>query len=121
MGKLRLEDANLTVTDIMYEGESEVDSSRYASDDSMPSAPEAGPSRSRMHRTSEDPFARKTRTKRRNLQEIMNTNPGSIFPWDEILFYVPEWLPPVIRQHILKRIGVSFDIAGHKLTTDGGW
>lgn len=92
----------------MYEGESEINSLRYDSDVSMPSSPEADPSRPRRNRVSSESVAKKARTKRRNLQEIMNENPGSVFPWDEILFYVPEWLPPVIRQHILRRIEVSY-------------
>lgn len=86
----------------MYDGESEVSSAQDSSDDATGS-PTTGPMPQRSWS-----FPQKTRKTRRNLQEIMNTNPGSAFPWDEILFYVPEWLPSVIRQHILQRIEVGY-------------
>lgn len=95
--------------DAMSEGESEISDVQYSSEGSMSShSPSPGPSKPRSSRGSAGPLAsQKARTKRRNLQEIMNANPGSEFPWDEVLFYVPGWLPPVIRQHILRRIQVS--------------
>lgn len=95
----------------MSDDEYEASDAYYESDASYSSAPSAGPSRVRSDRGSVVTPASNVRSKRMNLQEYQNANPGGEFPWDTFRFYVPEWIPSIIRRHILRRINVSLTVS----------